>query len=313
VTLSAGAAPPRISGASPDEVLRRLELAVGRRLDGMLQGDHLGLVPGQGSEIGEARPYVPGDDVRRIDWNITARIQTPHIRETIADRELEAWMMVDLSASLRFGTANCTKLDLAIAGMAAVGFLTGRHGNRVGALLLDGHQNRVIPARQGRAHVQSILRGAIAGGQADGAGMTDLALGLRRLGGVVRRRGMIVVISDFLTTPGWVEPLRGMATRHEVLAIEVVDPRELELPRVGMLRLVDPETGALRDVQTNNRGVRERYARAAREQRAATAATLRGSGVDHLVLRTDGDWLIDIVRFVALRRDRLAQRQRAGR
>jgi uncharacterized protein (DUF58 family) len=304
--------PPRIGLQQPAEVLRRLDLAVSRKLDGLLQGDHRGLVPGHGSESGECRLYQDGDDVRRIDWNVTARTQAPYVRETIADRELETWLLVDLSPSLDFGTALCTKRDLAVAAAAAVGFLTARTGNRVGAVILAGGALTAIPARGGRSHLQAILHRLISTPLGDGGGPTDLRSGIGRLAIPSHRRGLAVVISDFLAPEGWQRPLRAVAARHETLAIEVLDPRELELPPVGMLALVDPETGQRREVQTANAGLRERYARAAAEQRDGIARTLRSARADHLQLRTDRDWLLDLVRFVALRRLRVDHVRRAA-
>lgn len=296
-------------GARPSEVLRRLELTVTRRLDGLLQGDYQGLVPGHGAETGETRPYVPGDDVRRIDWNVTARSMQAHVRETIADRELETWLLVDRSPSLDFGTAATTKAELATAAVAAVGFLTARTGNRLGAIVVgpgpatDGGRSsiRVLPARQGRDHLLALLHGLVTAPVAQGGGTTDLELALRHLVVPPRRRGLVVAISDFLAPPGWERPLRALSHRHDVLAIEVVDQRELELPAVGLLSVVDPETGRSRDVPTNRR-TRARYAAAATAQRAAIAEAIRRAGASHLQLRTDRDWLLDIVRFVAARR-----------
>jgi MoxR-like ATPase/uncharacterized protein (DUF58 family) len=303
--------PPRIGLEEPAEILRRLDLAVSRRLDGLLQGDHRGLVPGQGSESGECRIYQDGDDVRRIDWNVTARNQMPFVRETIADRELETWLLVDLSPSLDFGTALCTKRDLAVAAAAAVGFLTARTGNRVGAVILAGGRITAMPARSGRTHLQAILHRLITTPTGDGGGATDLAGGIGHLAIPSHRRGLAVVISDFLAPEGWERPLRQVGIRHEALGIEIVDPRELELPPVGMLSLVDPETGRRREVQTANATFRKRYAEAAADQRETIARTLRSSAIDHLQLRTDRDWLLDLVRFVAYRRQRVDHIRRA--
>jgi uncharacterized protein (DUF58 family) len=290
-------------GPAPDEVLRRLELTITRKLDGLLQGDYRGLVPGHGSDLGETRLYQPGDDTRRIDWNVTARMRTPHVRETIADRELESWMLIDQSASLDFGTANCEKRDLVLNAAAAVGFLTSRNGNRLGAMLLrPGTEGLIVPARTGRLHLQAVLHRVITAPRIDGAGPTDLATGIERLGAAMRRRGLAVVISDWLDPTAWQMPLRRLAVRHHVLAVEVVDPRELALADVGVLELVDPETGYLYEVQTSDARLRERYAAAAAQQRVAIAQELRGAGADHLVLRTDEDWLLDLVRFVVSRR-----------
>jgi uncharacterized protein (DUF58 family) len=298
--------PARIVGGDAHETLRRLELAVTRRLDGFLQGDHLGLVPGHGTDPGETRSYTPGDDVRRIDWNVTARTNEVHIRETIADRELETWVLADLSPSLDFGTADCRKRDLALAAAGAVGFLTARTGNRIGSVTVAGGDLHTTPARGGRRHLQSLLHQLISRPDEDGGGTTDLAAAIDRVGRVAKHRGLVVVVSDFLAPPGWEHPLRMLATRHEVLAVEVLDPRELELPAVGMLDLIDPESGRRLEVPTNSRKVRERYAAAAAEQRAHIADSIRAAGADHLRLRTDSDWLGDIIRFVHLRRRRAA-------
>ncbi len=305
MTGAGAGAPPRLDRLAPGEVLRRLELTVTRRLDGLLQGDHLGLVPGHGSDLGETRTYQPGDDVRRMDWNVTARLQTPHVRETIVDRELETWLMADLSASLDFGTAACEKRDLALAAAATVGFLTARGGNRIGAVVADWAGSlTTVPARAGRPHLLGLLHRLATAPRADGGGTSDLGAGIARLSASMPRNGLAVVLSDFLSASAWDRPLRRLGLRHDVLCVEVVDPRELELPAVGMLALVDPETGAVREVQTGDAGLRARYARAAAEQRAAIARAVRAAGAEHLQLRTDRDWLGDLVRFVQLRRRR---------
>ncbi|HEY9389989.1 MAG TPA: DUF58 domain-containing protein [Mycobacteriales bacterium] len=297
---------PELGGDRPQAVLRKLELTVRRRLDGLLQGNHLGLVPGPGSEPGESRVYHPGDDVRRMDWPVTARTTVPHVRETIADRELETWCVVDLSPSLDFGTARCEKRDIAVAGLAAVVHLTAQGGNRIGAVVTTGEQVIRVPARPGRAHAQALIRRVVETPRAAAGRRGDLAAVLETLRRPPRRRGLVVVVSDYLSgvsgAPDWERPLRALSVRHDVLAIEVVDPRELELPAVGLLTLVDPETGHRVEVQTNRRELRDRYAAAARHQRGQIAAALRRAGAAHLQLRTDRDWLLDIVRFVAARR-----------
>jgi uncharacterized protein (DUF58 family) len=288
-----------------EEILRRLTLDVTRKLDGMLHGDFMGLVPGRGSELGETRAYEPGDDVRRIDWNVTARMQEPYIRETIADRELEAWMLIDRSARLDFGTASCEKRDLVLAASAGVGLLTGRGGNRVGAMVLRGDEITTLPPRHGRTHLLGILDRVITSPREDGTGPSDLGAGLKRIGAVAPRRGLVVVISDFLGDPdAWRTQLGTVALRHSVLCIEVVDPRELELPPVGLLQFVDPGTGATREVNTDDARTRARYAEAAAHQREEIASAIRSGGADHLVLRTDGDWLLDLARHVTRRRRR---------
>jgi uncharacterized protein (DUF58 family) len=301
--------PPRTVHTGPDEVLRRLDLAVAHKLDGLLHGEYQGLVPGHGSELGETRGYHAGDDVRRIDWNVTARMVTPHVRETIADRELETWALVDVGPSMDFGTAFCEKRDLAVSAAAAVGFLTARTGNRFGAMIAGPERIEMVPARGGRAHLMSTLHRVISQPRLD-AGRVDLGEAAIRLSVAARRRGLVAVVSDFLTDPDeWARPLRRLATRHEVIAIEIVDPRELELPDVGVLSVVDPATGATREVATSSKKLRSRYAAAAAEQRQTIADGLRTAGVDHLVLRTDRDWLFDVVRFVTERRTRVHARR----
>jgi uncharacterized protein (DUF58 family) len=300
------AAPPTEAAPSSGDaadVLRQLDLSVNRRLDGLLHGDYRGLVPGHGSEPGDARIYQPGDDVRRIDWNVTARSQQTHVRETIADRELEARVVVDMTPSLDFGTALCEKRDLAIAATAAICHLTARLGNRVGVDIVTASGITGVPPRQGKTHVQGILRRLIDTPRG-GSGRGELAPAIARMGSARNRRGLAVVISDFLASDGWAHELRKVNARHETLAIEIIDPRELELPDVGILAVVDPETGEHREVATSSGRLRRRYAAAAAEQRAGIAADLRWAGADHLILRTDRDWLLDMVQFVALRRDR---------
>jgi uncharacterized protein (DUF58 family) len=296
-------APPHFgSGSNADVLLHRLELTVRRRLDGLLQGDHLGLVPGSGTEAGDSRTYHPGDDVRRMDWPVTARTQVPHVRETIADRELETWAVLDLSASLDFGTADCEKRDLAIAGLAAVSHLTVRGGNRLGAVVTTGERVDRYPATAGRLAADRLLRAVVATPRAAGGRRGDLAAALESLRRPPRRRGLVVVISDFLGDADWERPLRGLSAQHELLAVEVVDPRELELADVGLLTVVDPETGQTLEVPTGNAEVRRRFAEGAAAQRREIAAALRRAGAGHLRLQTDRDWLADVVRYVAHRR-----------
>jgi len=283
-------------------VLSRLQLLINRRLDGLLQGDYLGLLPGPGTEAGDSREYRPGDDVRHMDWPVTARTTVPHVRQTIADRELETWLAIDLSASLNFGTAKCLKRDLALAAAAAVAYLTVRGGNRIGAVIGTGESTIRIPARSGRLGAQGVLRAVASTPTPERGGRTDLAALVDALNRPPRRRGLAVVISDFLAPSGWEYPLRKLGVRHDLLAVEIIDPRELELPDVGVLELVDPETGEMHEVQTADPRLRQRYAVQAAAQRAAIARSLREAGAAHLTLRTDTDWLIEIVRFVAAQR-----------
>ncbi len=300
-----------INELAPERRLRRLELTITRRLDGLLQGQYLGLLPGPGSEPAGSREYRAGEDeVRRMDWSVTARTTVPHVRQMEADRELSTWVLVDATPSMDFGTARLEKRELAVAAVAAVGFLTTGAGNRLGAHVLGGDGVRRCPARSGRTHLIGMLRTLMAVPRglpaAQPVALGDAVEGLHRAAG---RPGLVVVVSDFLDglpdgdgAPVWEKPLRRLAARHQVLAIEVGDPRELELPDVGLITLVDPESGRRREVATGSRRLRERYAAAAAVQRGVVGRALRRSGAVHLRLSTDRDWVADIVRHVLARR-----------
>lgn len=296
-------APPILRGDRMQAGLRLLELDVRRRLDGLLQGNHLGLVPGPGSEPGEARAYQPGDDVRRMDWAVTARTTEPHIRETVADRELETWFVADMSPSLDFGTAACQKRDLVVCAVAAITHLTRGGGNRVGALVSTGAQTVRIPARGGLAHARGLLRKVAETPPAPEGTSGQLAEMVEQLRRPPRRRGLAVIVSDFLGPLDWQRALRGLAARHELVAVEVLDPRDLDLPEVGTVVLADPESGRQREVHANP-VLRREFAAAAAQHRERVAGTLRGLGAGHLVLRTDSDWIADTVRFVVGRKRR---------
>jgi uncharacterized protein (DUF58 family) len=281
--------------------LSTLELAVKRKLDGVLHGDHLGLIPGPGSEPGESREYQPGDDVRRMDWAVTARTTHPHVRQMIADRELETWLVVDMSASLDFGTAVCEKRDLAVAASAAITFLNSGGGNRFGAVIANGATITRVPARSGRQHLQTLLRSIATTPKAPVGVRGDLAVAIEELRRPERRRGMAVIISDFLGPINWMRSLRAVAGRHEVLGIEVLDPRDVELPDIGDVILQDAESGVTREF-TIDAQLRDDFGRAAAAHRAEVARTLRSCGAPLMSLRTDRDWIADIVRFVESRR-----------
>ena len=281
--------------------LRKLELTVRRKLDGVLHGDHLGLIPGPGSEPGESRMYQPGDDVRRMDWSVTARTTQPHVRQMIADRELETWLVVDVSSSLDFGTTGCEKRDLAVAAAAAITFLNSGGGNRIGAVISNGETMKRMPALSGRLHEQELLRAIATTPQAPLGVRGDLAGAIDALRRPERRRGMAVIISDFLGPIDWMRPLRAIAGRHEVLGIEIIDPRDVELPDVGDVVLQDTESGVTREFTIDEK-LRDDFARASAAHRAEVARTLRRCDAPLLTLRTDGDWIADVVRFVADRR-----------
>ena len=281
--------------------LRKLELTVRRKLDGVLHGDHLGLIPGPGTEAGESRLYQPGDDVRRMDWSVTARTTSPHVRQMIADRELETWLVVDMSASLDFGTTGCEKRDLAVAAAAAIAFLNSGGGNRLGALIANGQDVIRVPALSGRVHEHTLLRAIATSPRAPVGVRGDLAVAIDGLRRPERRRGMAVIISDFLGPINWIRPLRAIAGRHEVLGIEVLGPRDVELPDVGDVILQDAETGLTREF-TIDAKLRDEFGKAAAAHRAEVARTLRRCDAPLLSLRTDRDWISDVVRFVSNRR-----------
>ncbi|KXK63184.1 hypothetical protein AWW66_04410 [Micromonospora rosaria] len=319
--VSAVGPEPGLPDLVPDHRLRRLELTVTRRLDGLLHGQYRGLLPGPGSEPAGSREYRPGEDeVRRMDWAVTARTTVPHVREVEADRELTTWLVVDASPSMEFGTADLDKRELSVAAVAAVGFLTAGVGNRLGAQVLDAERVHRFPPRAGRTHLLGLLRRLLAaprttvdpapGAVVDRQPGPTLVEALAAAHRAAHRRGLVVVVSDFLDglpdDPGqaapWEPLLRRLAVRHQVLAVEVTDPRELELPDVGVVTLVDPESGRRREVCTSDPVLRRRYAVAAAGQRDQVRQALRRCGAAHLPLRTDRDWTVDIVRYVHTQR-----------
>jgi len=310
---------------APSQALRGMELTIVRRLEGYLRGEHLGLLPGPGSELAEARLYRPGeDDVRHMDWAVTARTTQPHVRDVVADRELETWALVDLSGSMQFGTSDhrgraLDKRDLAVAAVATVGVLTGRIGDRFGGYVLSERGTARHPARAGRMALASLLRSLVEHPrhQVDpGRATAGIALGpaIDALGAAQPRRGLRVVVSDFLEPevsawrrpvdepPPWARPMRKLSVRHQVLAVEVVDPREGVLPDIGVVDLVDPETGQTLEVDTGKAATRQAFAAAAAAHRERVRVTMRRAGVAHLVLRTDSDWIKDTARFVLAHR-----------
>jgi uncharacterized protein (DUF58 family) len=308
---------PRVSRlTSPSQVpVERLRLTVLRRLNGLLAGDHAGLFPGHGTERGEARPYVPGDDPRHLDWAVTARTQEPYVRDMVADHELDVWLVLDSSSSLDFGTALATKHEVAWSVAGAFALLAADGGNRVGAVRTTNQAGRTrplaMPARGGSPHVGAVLA-ALDKVPEDGE-TGDLAGSIDLVSRTAKRRGMAVVISDFLGEPTWERPLRALSQRHEVIAVEVIDPREVSLPDVGLISVVDPETGRRRIVDTARGDIRQKYAEVAERRRGEVSARFKSCGVDHLVVRTDRDWVVDFVWFVSGRKARLVAAGRPGR
>ena len=296
-------------GPIPPSVLRSLDLAVLRRVESLIPGEHLTPQVGGGTELAMIRPYRPGDDVRHMDWNVTARLREPHVRVHVGERAMTAWLLLDVSASMTFGTADRRKADVAEGVALAIGHVATRRGNRLGVVTLGGGEPRILRPRQGRLGLLALLAELRAEPEADGAGATSLGRAARKTAALARNRGLIVIVSDFRGERDWEAPLRALRGRHGVLAVEVRDPRELELPPVGDLWVTDPETGRQLHVNTSRRRVRERFRKAAAAEREEVAATLRRAGADHLVLSTAGDWLRDFAGH--LRRSEL--RVRSGR
>jgi uncharacterized protein (DUF58 family) len=281
-------------GPVPDAVLRSLDLAVMRRIQSLVPGDHLTPQVGAGTELAMIRPYQPGDDVRYIDWNVTARMREPHVRVHVGERAMTTWLMLDVSPSMAFGTALRRKTDVGEGVALAIGHVATRRGNRLGVVAFGGGETRVLPPRQGRVGLLGLLAELRTADPDEGTGETSLGEASRRMAALARARGLVVAVSDFRGARDWEGALGALRARHGVLAVEVRDPRELELPPVGDLWLVDPETGRQLVVNTSRRGVRKRFKAAAAAEREEVAAALRRAGADHVVLSTGGDWLRDL-------------------
>jgi uncharacterized protein (DUF58 family) len=286
-----------------DRVLRRLEWHVVRRLDGRLQGDYRTLVRGEGTDFRELREYQPGDDVRHIDWNVTARTDTLFVREYTEDRELTAWLLLDRSASMGFGPTDRTKQDLLRDFSTTLARLLVRNGNRAGAILYDGDAVRTVRPRQGRQQALLLARDLLQPVAPTGA-ETDLGRLLDTAARVIRRRSLVVVVSDFISTPGWEKPLARLTERHEVVAVRLLDPREFELPDAGLIAVQDAETGEQLLVDSSDPEFRRRL-RAAGEGRAVEVRdTARRAGVDLHVVSTDDDLVEAFVRITESRKHR---------
>ncbi len=296
---------------SAETLLQRLEWTVIRRLDGMLQGDYRTLLRGFGLDLADLREYQPQDDVRYIDWNVTARLGVPHVREFQEDREVTAWFLIDLSGSVDFGSRDVKKGDLAAELTGVLARLLTRHGNRVGAVLKGAaHASRstVIPVRGGRRQVlhmlDSIQRVARAGVPAHPDATTDLAAMLREAHGAIKRRSVVFVMSDFLSTLGWETALAQLSRRHEVIAVRLYDPVEQSLPELGFVMLEDAETGEQLFLDTQDRGFRERFMALAKEREAKLRTALANSGVDCMELATTDNLPQELLRFIDLRKRR---------
>ena len=314
--------------ASPEALLRRLEWTVLKRLDGLLQGDFRTLRRGHGVDLADLREYQLHDDVRHIDWNVTARLQVPHVRQFTEDRDLTAWFLLDLSGSVDFGSSDVTKLGVSEGFVAALARVLTRHGNRVGALLYGTQVDTVLPPGSSRTHVLNLLarmraprpRGAATGvarqaaeptkaqaKEAKAAALntaTSLADLLHQAEGTLRRRSLVFVVSDFISTPGWESVLGRLAQRHEVVAVRLLDPLEMALPEIGLVTVEDAETGEQLFIDSADPAFRERYAALAQAQEAQLRDALGRSGADVLELSTEDDLLDALLRYGDLRRQR---------
>ena len=302
---------PRASGgqpdparSDPDRLLRRLEWTVIRRLDGLLQGDYRTLFRGYGLDLADLREYQYGDDVRHIDWNVTARLQTPHVREYHEDREITAWFLLDLSASVDFGSRGIRKRNVSQDFVAVLARILTRHGNRVGALLYGSGVESMIPARSGRRHVLEVLHAMSLDRKPRGSSKTNLRELLEAAANMIRRRSLIFVVSDFISEPGWAGLLGYLGQRHEIIAVRLHDPLEAELPDLGLLPFRDAESGETLLVDTHDRGFRRRFAAASARREARLRAAFNDAGVDCLELSTEDDLLDSIRRFADLRKRR---------
>lgn len=289
---------------APEALLQRLEFTVVRRLDGFLFGDYRGVFYGPSLDLAEVREYQPGDEVRRIDWNVTARMNRLFVRQYLEERELTAWLLVDLSPSMAFGTRRRLKRELAIEFAGVAAYIITRHGDKVGAMAFPASDTPVVPPRTGRRHTLRLLH-TLQRAESDDQGPTDLAGALRSAAGMLRRRHLVFVVSDFIAPSGWEDPLRHLGRRHDVVAVWVRDPVEEALPDVGVVPVRDPETGAHCWIDTSDPLVRSAFAALVSARRERIVEAFRRAQVDHLGLLTSESMVDPLVRFIMRRRRRL--------
>jgi len=292
------------SPRDPEHILRRLEWTVIRRLDGAVHGDYRTLFRGFGLDLADLREYQYHDDIRHIDWNVTARLQTPYVRVFNEDREVTAWFLLDLSPSMDFGSRELKKRSVSTEFVTVLARLLTRHGNRVGALFYGDSLDTVIPARAGRRHVLHLLHRMLSRPERSRSAATNLRAFLQAAFQLIPRRSLVFVVSDFISTPGWSAPLAHLAQRHEILAVRLYDPLEMDLPDLGLLVVQDAETGEQVLADTHDRAFRKRFAAAAERREKALRAALSDAGVDALELATDDDLVDTILRFADLRKRR---------
>ena len=281
--------------------MRRGRWPVLRRLGFHPGGDERSSLRGSGIEYSDVREYQAGDDPRSIEWNITARSDRPYVRESLPDRGLNAWLLVDITRSLDWGTARCLKRDLGVEFLATVGQLLVARGNRVGALLFDEKVRDIIPPAAGRNALLQLIARVERRSKQGGEGVTNLGQALREAGHLMRRASLVMVLSDFMTPDGWQQPMRTLAIRHEMVAIWIVDPREHEIPDVGVVTFEDPETGQQLLVDTANARLRARFQAAVQQQRQALRSELRRCRVAIAELSTEFELVPQLVRFMKQR------------
>ncbi len=284
--------------------MQRLDWQIVRRLDGILQGDYRSLFYGAGLDLADLREYQVEDDIRYIDWNVTARMDTPYVRQYIEDREVTAWFLLDLSPSMDFGTVQTLKRNLLIDFVTVMARLLTRHGNRVGAIFYGNGTQRIIPPGGGRLQVLRMVKDLMKQPRLERSPMTDLGALLGSAYDAVRRRSLVFIVSDFFSTPGWEKDLVLLNQRHEVIAVRLSDPRERDLPDIGMIVLEDAETGEQLYVDTHDRKFRERFHDAAQRREAELNAAFRRAHIDVLDLSTEEPMLRSVVRFAAMRKNR---------
>ncbi|HSB02743.1 MAG TPA: DUF58 domain-containing protein [Anaerolineales bacterium] len=292
------------SALTPERILQRLDWKVIRRLDGQLQGDYRSLFYGYGVDFADLREYQPEDDIRYIDWNVTARMNTAYVRQYVEDRELTAWFLLDLSPSVDFGTTNNFKRSVLIDFVTTFARLLTRHGNRVGAVFYGGRIERTIPARGGRMQVLRLVNDLLKQPRLPKAPFTDLTPLIEGGLNAIKRRSLVFIVSDFISAPGWERPLNLLNQRHEVIAVRLWDPREVELPDIGPMIMEDSETGEQLYVDTHDKAFRLRFMQVAQQREAALKQAFKHAGVDVLSLSTDEDMVRAIVRFATLRQQR---------
>ena len=281
--------------------MQRLEWQVLRRLDGILQGDYRSLFMGGGLDFAELREYQPPDDVRHIDWNVTARMDRPYVRQFMEDREVTAWFLLDMSPSMAFGAVERRKESVMVDFVGVLARLLTRNGNRVGAILYDNDEQFAIPPRGGRAQVLRLINDIQRQQMTPGGTMTNLTKLLESGFNSIRRSSLVFVVSDFICIPGWDRALDRLGRKHELIAVRLWDPREMDLPDVGVVLVEDSETGAQLSVDTSDRGFRRRFREAAERREEELGQTFKRAGVAELPLSTDEDIVQAIVRFASLR------------